>query len=190
MALKAVHTDLEKQTEFMELYTPLNARLSRFCEALTKNREDARDLMSDTILTAFEHFDQLKSKEAFLSYLFGTASNIFKNKNRQKKWWGVFEQKKAEEVSGSYSDAEMSTDLSLLYHTLSKMPEEQKMALLLFEVSGLSIKEICEVQKVGESAVKSRISRARQELVKLMGEKKPKLSTLRMVSMVLNSFLF
>ena len=190
MQAQKVNTDKQKQEEFMQLYKPLNARLSRFCEAIAHNNDDARDLMSDTVLAAYENFEKLRNKEAFLSYLFGTASRIFKSKSRRKKWWGIFDQSRAEEVSGSHSDAEMSTELTMLYTALNKLPEEQRVALVLFEVSGFTIKEICEAQSSTESAVKSRISRARQRLVELTGEKKITPTSMRMVSMVLNSLFF
>ncbi len=182
-------TDAGRQQEFMALYRPLHASLSRFCEALTRNNHDARDLMSDTVLVAFENFEKIRSKEAFLSFLFGTASRIFKSKNRRKKFWGVFEQSKAEQVRSS-SDSEMSTELSMLYQKMEKLPAEQKEALALFEISGLSIKEICEVQSATESAVKSRISRARQKLTEMMSEKRTVSSFANNAKLALTNFIF
>jgi DNA-directed RNA polymerase specialized sigma24 family protein len=47
---------------------------------------------------------------------------------------------------------------------LQTLPPIQREAVILFEVVGLSIAEITQVQHAGESAVKSRLSRGRQRL--------------------------
>ena len=187
---KTTDPDKEKQQEFMALYQPFHASLSRFCEALTRNNNDARDLMSDTVLAVFENFDRIRNKQAFLSFLFGTASRIYKSKSRRKKFWGVFETAKAEQIQGSYSDGEMSTELNMLYRKMDKLPEEQKQALILFEVSGLTIKEICKIQAASESAVKSRISRARQKLTELMAEKRRPSSFANSARLAITNFIF
>ena len=187
---RITNPEAQKQQEFMALYRPLHASLSRFCEALTRNNEDARDLISDTVLVAFEDFDKIRSKEAFLSFLFATASRIYKTKSRRKKFWGIFEQTKAEQVRGSYSDGEMSTELNMLYRKMEKLPEDQKEALALFEISGLTIKEICEIQTASESAVKSRISRARQKLTEMMTEKKNSSSFAKSAKLAFTNFIF
>ena len=51
---------------------------------------------------------------------------------------------------------------------MSLLPEEQKEAVILFEISGFSIKEICEIQQAGESAVKQRLKRGRQKLTEIL----------------------
>ena len=52
----------------------------------------------------------------------------------------------------------------MLHKALSYLPELQREALILFEITGYSIKEIMEIQKSGSSAVKQRLARGRKEL--------------------------
>ena len=52
----------------------------------------------------------------------------------------------------------------MLYKALNTLPTNQKEALILFEISGFSIKEVCEIQKSSESAVKQRLKRGRVAL--------------------------
>ena len=73
---------------------------------------------------------------------------------------------------------EMALDIQLLYWCLDQLPEKQGDALLLFEISGFSIKEIAHIQKSKENAVKTRLSRARQKLKELMAQKPNVHSTL------------
>ena len=57
-----------------------------------------------------------------------------------------------------------------LYAALDKLPAAQKEAVILFEISGFSIKEIAEIQGSTESGVKSRLKRGREALAKLMND--------------------
>jgi RNA polymerase sigma factor (sigma-70 family) len=57
-----------------------------------------------------------------------------------------------------------------LLKALDELPENQRKALLLQVVSGFSIREIAEIQRVSEGAVKTRISRARSGLRDLLPE--------------------
>ena len=56
-------------------------------------------------------------------------------------------------------------DREWLYKALSRLPEQQREAILLFEISGFSIKEIAVLQESSESAIKQRLSRGRQQLL-------------------------
>src|SRR5437763_17158579 len=79
----------EKQTRFMALLEPCLAKLSRYCHALTKDVEDGRDLLSDAILLAYEHFEKLRAGEAFTSYIFTTARRIYYRRAKRKRWWSI-----------------------------------------------------------------------------------------------------
>ncbi|MEM9921850.1 MAG: sigma factor-like helix-turn-helix DNA-binding protein, partial [Bacteroidota bacterium] len=68
---------------------------------------------------------------------------------------------------------EIALDIHYLLKAMDRLPEKQKEAILLFEVSGFSIREISELQESTESATKTRLSRARKELRRRMSEKRP-----------------
>jgi RNA polymerase sigma-70 factor (ECF subfamily) len=46
--------------------------------------------------------------------------------------------------------------------------EEQREAIILFEIAGFSIKEIVVIQNASESAVKQRLKRGREKLVEIL----------------------
>jgi len=169
--MQIMDKEISKQEAFMELYTPLNARLSRYAEAMTKDRETAKDLVSETILIAFERFHTLEKKESFLYFLFGIASNLFKQTLRRKKWWDTFNQDKAEQIASDATRPDVHADVAILYEALEKMPVKYRTPLVLFELSGLTIKEIAEVEGLTESGVKSRLLRGREQLTTLLGGK-------------------
>jgi RNA polymerase sigma-70 factor (ECF subfamily) len=63
---------------------------------------------------------------------------------------------------------ESSYDLELLLASLKKLSTSQREAIVLFEISGLSLKEIQEIQGGSISGVKSRLTRARDNLRRLI----------------------
>lgn len=166
----------QKQQTFMQLYAPCNQRLSGYCRALCKgNVADAKDLMSETVLKAYEAFERLRNQDVFLYFLFGIACNIQRNRNRRKKFVGEYSEQVANNIHDKGAAPDAGADLHILYEALNRLPPKQCEALVLYEISGFSLKEIQEMQ--GEqslSAIKSRVARAREKLVSILGVPKQK----------------
>ncbi len=169
----------EKHERFMALLTPCLAPLSRYCHAMTKDdrsagersfAEDPRDLLSDAIVLAYENFEKLRAPEAFLSYIFTTARRLYYRRARRNAIWeriGPATRELADERSAT---PELRLDLDALDRALNRLPEKQREAVVLFEISELSLKEIREIQGGSLSGVKSRIVRGRERLAELLGE--------------------
>jgi RNA polymerase sigma-70 factor, ECF subfamily len=155
----------------MALLTPCLARLSRYCHSLTGDTEEGRDLLSDAILLAFEHFDSIRADEAFTGYIFITARRLFYRRARRKKIWSPLS-KETERIADERSNqAEVRLDSDALDGALSKLPEKQREAVILFEISGLSLAEIRDIQGGSLSGVKSRIVRGRERLATLLRDR-------------------
>jgi RNA polymerase sigma-70 factor, ECF subfamily len=147
----------------MQLYEPVHARLSRFVQTIVWNRDDAKDVISETVLITFEKFEKVTDPEKFLYFLFGVATNVVRKKNRRKKFWGVF----SEEQSEQLPDEQLADDRLLrkeLHDALQKLKGKQREAIVLFEISGFSIKEIAQMQGLSESGVKSNLKRGKEKL--------------------------
>ncbi len=155
----------------MVLLEPCLAKLSRYCHAMTKDVENGRDLLSDAILLAYENFEKLRATEAFTSYIFTTARRLYYRSARRKKLWGVFPSGAEEIADEREPSPEVRLDLEALDRALSQLPEKQREAVVLFEISGLSLAEIREIQGGSLSGVKSRIVRGREKLAELLGER-------------------
>lgn len=166
--MKGTMTEKDKQREFIYLLEPVRSGLSRYAMALCNNREDAHDLVSDTVLAAYESYEKIRNKGAFTAYLFSVARKIFHKKLRRKKFFAIFNEEDASNIRSKDANPEVSTDISYLYESLAKLPDSQREALILFEISGFSIEEISKIQKVGISGVKSRLKRGRERLEKIM----------------------
>jgi RNA polymerase sigma-70 factor (ECF subfamily) len=159
----------KKQEHFLRLLMPVYEQLARFARAMVNNREDARDLISETVLAAFERFDNLRDDKAFISYLFTIARRTAKRRRTRDKLFGTYDQQTAEQIRDTQSQPEISIDVQFLYNALAKLPEKQREAIIFFEISGFSLEEIKEMQGGSLSGVKSRIARGREKLAQLLG---------------------
>ncbi len=161
----------EKHVRFMALLEPCLNKLSRYAHALTMDVEDGRDLLADALLLCYENFEGLRAPEAFTSYAFTTTRRLYYRRSRRKKWWGVLSKEADQIVDHRSPSPEVKVDTEFLDRALTKLPEKQREAVILFEISGLSLKEIVEIQGGSLSGVKSRIARGREQLAILLGER-------------------
>jgi len=158
----------EKQQKFLALLQPVYDGLYRFIYALTRNRDKADDLMSETILQAYERFETVRDTKAFFSFVLTIAKRIHKRREWRARLF-IFDSDTIEQTYGSTSSPETATDTELMLHALDRLPAKQREALILFEISGFSIEEICALQGGSLSGVKSRLARGRQKLAELLG---------------------
>ena len=165
--------DRAKHEKFMARLEPVLPRLSRYCHALTKDAEDGRDLLADAILLTYENFEKLRVSEAFTSYMFTTARRLYYRRAHRKKWWTVLGKEVEEIADQRIRSPEIKLDTEILDRALSQLPEKQREAVILFEISELSLQEIVEIQGGSLSGVKSRIVRGREKLAVLLGERTP-----------------
>jgi RNA polymerase sigma-70 factor (ECF subfamily) len=154
----------------MQLYAPVHNRFERFCRARAYGEFHYRDLMQDTVLVVLEKLHQLKSDDAFLYFLFGTAQRILQNQRRKRRPQYLETYSDAPEGQHQPPHVEQQLEIRELYAQLSKLDAVTRECLILFEISGFSVKEIMTLQNMGESAVKQRLSRGRKQLMALMYE--------------------
>jgi RNA polymerase sigma-70 factor (ECF subfamily) len=139
--------------------------------AMTRNSENAADLVSDTILLAYQNFEKLKDKSVFKSFVFTIASRRFKRNMRMQKIFGKYDTEYAEQIPAKVTSPDMEIDIKILYKALEKLPLKIKEAVIMFEISGLSLEEIRVIQGGTLSGVKSRLKRGREKLTQMLTEK-------------------
>jgi len=159
-----------KETEqeyFLKLYKPIHDRFERFCRARVYGNMDYEDLMNDTLLIAYQKVNTLKSEKAFFSFLVGISIRVLANHNKKKKEDTLNELTHLN-VSDTNANSSRDAEISMLYQALSCLPDIQRECIVLFEISGFSIKEIMEIQQASESAIKQRLKRARAKLKEIL----------------------
>ena len=158
----------EKQQAFLELYEPIHDRFERFCKARVYGNFEFQDLVNETLLVAFEKLDTLRSKDSFLSFLFGISIRILSNNHRKKKETDLQTEDKVVYISDPNANTQIDAEIHFLYEALARLNEGQRESIILFEISGFSIKEIAVMQGISKSGVKQRLKRGRETLMTIM----------------------
>lgn len=158
------------QSDFLKWYQPIHEPFARYCSSRAYGLIESEDLVQEAVLAALEGFTRLKQKEKLLSFMIGVVNNILRNKNRRKKFQADWDEKVLHKLESQAPSPEIALDIHYLLKALEQLPAKQKEAILLFEVSGFSMLEISEIQQSSLPATKTRISRGRQALKKLLSE--------------------
>ena len=161
-------TDQVRKQTFLVLYEPVHLSFQRFCRARTDSEDDAKDLIAETVLKAYEGIHRLRDGKAFLGFLFGIASRLIKKNYRRKKFWSVFDLDKSKLIKDKSSTPEQYLDVQFLYDALQKLPLKYQEAVALHYISGFSIQEVANIQGSTLSAVKVRILRGKRRLKQIL----------------------
>jgi RNA polymerase sigma-70 factor (ECF subfamily) len=154
---------------FLALLEPVYDRLEAYARAITDSREDARDLVSETVLRALEGIGRVSRDGAFLSYLFTIASRVARRARWRRRLFAVLPDGAADGLRASTPSPEYSTDVALLRDALERLPVRQREAVMLHEIVGMPIAEIAVIQGGSAGAAKVRVHRARQRLAEMLG---------------------
>lgn len=157
-----------KQDSFLALYEPVHSRFERFCRARVYGNGDYRDLMNDSLLVAFQKFEELQSKKAFLSFLFSICVRIVGSQSQKKREFLSDSDDSMNQRPDDQSNTQMEAEVHFLYSSMALLPDAQRECLLLFEVSGFKIKEIAIIQNASEDAVRQRLKRGREKLSQIV----------------------
>ena len=143
----------------------------------TKNPEDARDLVQDTYLTAFNSFHQFEEGTNLRAWLYRVLTTTFINtyrkyQRRPQLASGELEDWQLAEAQSHTSDLGKSAEVEALDNlpdsdikrALQEIPEEFRIAVYLADVEGFSYKEIAEIVEVPAGTVMSRLHRGRKLL--------------------------
>ena len=161
-------TDQVRKQTFMVLYEPVHLSFQRFCRARTNSTDDAKDLIAETVLKAYEGIHRLRDEKAFLSFLFGIASRIIKKQYRRKKLWGLFDYGKLNMIEDKKPTPEEDLDVQFLYEAINKLPIKFQEAVVLHCISGFSLQEVADIQASTLSAVKVRVLRGKLRLKQIL----------------------
>ena len=157
---------------FAVLYDRYASVVYNKCYGFSKNKEEAQDLTHDVFIRLFVKLRTFKGKSKFSTWLYSFTYNfcvnyVQRNKEKKKeKVTVVTDQIKDDEVD-EIDDSELfELKSDKLAKALQKIPVSEKMILLMKYQDDMSIKEISGLLEIGESAVKMRLKRAKEKVVK------------------------
>lgn len=162
--------------EFLTKYQLIHEPFVRYCSSKAFGIMETEDLVQEAILATLKKFDTIRDKDKLLSYLIGVVHNILRNRRRQAKHRGAWNDYLLEQLESKAPSPEVALDIHFLLKEMALLPKQQQEAVLLFEVSGFSIREISAIQESSESATKTRLSRARKTLRERLSDQPKKTS--------------
>jgi len=169
MALQQDLTSARNE-RFKALLNPVYADCERWAYSLAQERAEAQDVLSESILAALQGFHQLKDDGAFKQWMFRVIRNTYWQLLRSSKRWPEA-MDPVELPSGAEREddwAEREDRSRAVRQVLGRLSPEQREALVLFHVHGMSVHEVCEVLGKKNNAVRVLLHRARQRLKELM----------------------
>lgn len=151
-----------------ELIVSLLPRLRRFARTLTRNAHDADDLVQLSVERALLRHEQWRPDDRFESWMFGIMRNAWIDEVRARQRRGnVLAPEESSEHVGDRSSEDREEMLSV--HTaMNELPDEQRLAVALVLIEGLSYKEAAEVMEVPIGTLTSRLARGRETLQRLL----------------------
>ena len=128
------------------------------------------DLVQESVLTTLEKWHRIQKQDSLLAFMVGVAGNIVKTQFRKLKRETRIEIEKEafRHLESAAQDPAVAYDIHLMYKAMERLGDQEKECLLMFEISGLSIKEIAVIQRCSVGAVKTRLHRTRQKLQELL----------------------
>lgn len=143
---------------FISLVKQYEDVLYRTASRLLNNDEDVADVMQDTIILAYENLHTLKNAEYFNTWickiLINKCNSLF---NKNKNISVINEHLITEKQDGEFQKIEIED-------ALNSLNEVYRVALTLYYIVGLNVREISELLKEPEGTIKSRLSRAKSIL--------------------------
>ncbi|MGM0575023.1 MAG: sigma-70 family RNA polymerase sigma factor [Myxococcota bacterium] len=170
---------LERRDEraFNRLVLDHQDRVFNLCYRLLGSREEARDVAQEVFVTLFEKIHLFRGDASLSTWIYRVASNHAKNRikylarrhERARQSW--------DEMAVRPSDGRLSASVPrpdqelegrrlerFLQRALATLDADQREAVVLRDIEGLSYEDIAEVVDVGLGTVKSRIHRGRKLL--------------------------
>ena len=146
--------------------------------------EDVEDVGQEVFLRLYFSLDQLRTPEVFEPWLYRLTVNAaydYMRKQRRRhesRMADLSEQQVllADAAAGTLRGNEQNRRKQIqetVQALLSAVPEQDRILLMLKEVEGLSLKELERIYKVNENAIKVRLFRARQRVLKAFGSGNP-----------------
>lgn len=152
---------------------------------LTEDPEEARDLTQETFLRAFQSISRFRGDADLKTWLYRIAINQARNRWR---WW----RRRHRDVTVSLDapDGQSEHTLGARLHAVGNNPEQETLlrerenslrtalrslsrsyreTVILRDVEGLSYEEIASALEISVGTVKSRLSRGRLELRRILG---------------------
>ena len=159
---------------FRVLVERYQERIRNLIYSIFHQTEVVDDISQEVFIKAYEALPQFRFQSSFYTWLYRIAVNKSRDELRKRKvrrWFSLqtmLETSDKELVSKLVVEPHDKESEELLAAALKSLPEKYRIAVILKDIDGLSYEEIAEVMECEIGTVKSRLSRARAMLRKVL----------------------
>ncbi|MBR4093083.1 MAG: sigma-70 family RNA polymerase sigma factor [Oscillospiraceae bacterium] len=159
-----------------KLYNETHKKAYFVALKMTKNEDDAMDILQDSFVKAFKKIDTLENPEQFQSWLNQIVANKCRDYLKKKK--EIFFSETEDEDGNSIEDTFEEENISLIpdksldtaetkrlvMNIIEGLSEDQKLCVLMYYYENMSVGDIAEALECSTGTVKSRLNYARQKI--------------------------
>ena len=157
-----------KEINFRNDILPLKNKLFRLALRITLNREEAEDIVQDTMIKVWNSRERWQELDSIEAYCLTIARNL--SLDRLKKMDNNNTSLEEENIERQdhrltpYERMIQKDKLSIVQKMINELPEKQRSCLQLRDIEGKTYKEIASILGITEEQVKVSIFRARQTI--------------------------
>ena len=154
---------------FEELVRLTDRRVYGLALRVVRDRHEAEDVAQEAYLRMFRGLEGFREEASFETWMHRIVVNTAINHLRRRGRFGELSTEDLPEVPVG-DEADSRADRDRLERALERLPEAQRVPVVLKDVYGLSCREIGEELGIEEGAVKVRLHRARKRLHEMLTE--------------------
>ncbi len=171
----------EINLSFEELFERYSSMVFHLIYRIMGDREEALDVSQEVFLTIYRKLDSFRGESSLKTWIYRIAINRASNRCR---WWNRLRRRgsvsldehlsmdRTKSLSETLESHGKSPEESLMAEeereeierSLLSLPVQQRVAVVMRDIEGLSYEEIAESMQVSLGTVKSRIARGREDL--------------------------
>lgn len=155
---RAQRRDMDAFVNLMEKY---KTGLYKVAKSYLRSEEDVADVMQETVLSAYEHIQELKNVSYFKTWITRILINHCKDLLKQQKRCTVSDELPEKAGAAPEDDREF-------YRLVGELPEDYRAIFLLYYGEGFHTREIAQILELNENTVKSKLRRGRDKLKQVL----------------------
>jgi RNA polymerase sigma-70 factor (ECF subfamily) len=160
----------EEKERFWEVLKPEYNGGLVFCRKLLGDRDSGDDLFQEALVISYQRFSDLRDESAFRPWFFRIIVNCFKMKVRRP--WFKRRVNMSPQIENRLIGRNPEGQLNArrwLQQAFKSVSTDDQALITLHELDGWSVADLAELHSVSESAIKTRLFRARGKLKKALG---------------------
>ena len=174
IAFAAMLDETEDKTAFEDIYNAYKSKMLAVAYNVLGNYHDSEEAVSQAFFTVAKSFGKIKGRcrpeqEAYINIVTRNAALDIYRKKKSENSVAIEDVSDMSDGRDDVSDEALSDfGYNRVVEAIRSLPEKYAEALYMFNVTGLSIREIAEAVSESETTVKKRLQRARCKLREIL----------------------